>query len=119
MSTVPRISLPRSPQVARNYDLNEKLQAYRRQGIREYLIWRVLDGEVDWFILRETGYEKLVPGEDGILRSTIFQGLWLDPAALVHDDCDTLLEVLQRGLETPEHAAFKADLQRARAAHAG
>jgi Uma2 family endonuclease len=97
-----------------SYDLNVKLQAYRREGVREYIIWRVLEGEIDWFVLREAGYEKLIPGDDGILRSTIFPGLWLDPAALLRDDCDTLLEVLQRGLDTPEHTAFKAELQRVR-----
>ena len=95
-----------------HYDLNGKLQIYRREGVREYIIWRVLEGQIDWFVLREAGYEKLAPGDDGILRSTIFPGLWLDPAALLRDDCDTLLEVLQRGLDTPEHAAFKAELQR-------
>jgi Uma2 family endonuclease len=102
-----------------HYDANAKFHAYRRQGVREYMIWRVLDAQFEWYVLREAGYEKLVPGEDGILRSIIFPGLWLDPAALLRDDCDTLLEVLQRGLETPEHAAFKAELQRAKAGLAG
>ena len=97
-----------------SYDLHDKLEVYRRNGVREYLVWRVLDREVDWFVLRGSEYEKLVAGEDGILRSTIFPGLWLDPGALLREDFDTVLAVLQRGLETPEHAAFKADLQRAR-----
>jgi Uma2 family endonuclease len=97
-----------------HYDLNGKLQIYRREGVREYIVWRVLDHQLDWFVLREAGYEKLTPGDDGILRSTVFAGLWLDPAALLRDDCDTLLEVLQRGLDTPEHAAFRAELHRAR-----
>ncbi len=101
-----------------HYDLNGKLQAYRREGVREYIIWRVLEGQIDWFVLREAGYEKLAPGDDGILRSTIFPGLWLDPAALLRDDCDRLLEVLEQGLDTPEHTAFKAELQRARAERA-
>jgi Uma2 family endonuclease len=97
-----------------HHDLNAKRQVYQREGVREYIIWRVLEGRLDWFVLREAGYEPLAPGDDGILRSTIFPGLWLDPAALLRDDCDTLLEVLERGLDTPEHAAFKAELQRAR-----
>ncbi len=97
-----------------SYDLNDKLQAYRREGVREYIAWRVLDRQIDWYVLSGQGYEKLAPGEDGVLRSTIFPGLWLDPAALLRDDCDTLLEVLQRGLETPEHAAFVERLQRAK-----
>jgi Uma2 family endonuclease len=97
-----------------HHDLNGKLRTYRREGVREYMVWRVLEGRLDWFVLREGEYEKLAPGDDGILRSTIFPGLWLDPVALLRDDCDTLLEVLQRGLDIPEHAAFKAELQRLR-----
>jgi Uma2 family endonuclease len=98
-----------------SYDLHEKLQAYRRNGVREYLIWRVLTRQLDWFVLREGGYERLSPGEDGILRSTIFPGLWLDPAALMGDDLATLLGVLQRGLDSPEHAEFAARLRQAQA----
>jgi Uma2 family endonuclease len=101
-----------------HYDRNSKLEAYRRNGVREYLVQRVLDREIDWFVLREGRYEKLSAAEDGILRSTIFPGLWLDPNALLSDDCDTLLDVLQRGLDSPEHAAFKAKLQRAKAERA-
>ena len=96
------------------FDTGDKLEVYRRNRVGEYIVWRVLDRQVDWYVLRDGSYEKLAPGDDGILRSTVFPGLWLDPAALVRDDCDTLMEVLQRGLETPEHAAFKADLQLAR-----
>ena len=97
-----------------HYDLTNKLDVYRKHAVREYLVWRVNDREIDWFVLRNGSYEKLVPDEDGILRSTILPGLWLDPAALVRDDSDTLLNVLQRGLDSPEHAAFKAQLQNAR-----
>jgi Uma2 family endonuclease len=96
------------------YDVGDKLEVYRRNGVREYIVWRVLDREVDWYVLREGAFEKRIPDDDGVLRSTIYPGLWLDPAALLGEDYDTLLAVLQRGLETPEHAAFKADLQRAR-----
>ena len=97
-----------------HYDVNDKLEVYRRHGVREYLVWRVLDREIDWFVLGEGRYEKLSPAEDGILRSTIFPGLWLDPNALLKDDCDTLLNVLEHGLDSPEHAAFKDQLQRSK-----
>ncbi len=112
-STALRTSSPRSPPAA-HYDVNDKLTVYRRNGVREYIIWRVLDREIDWFVLRDGHFKRLAPAEDGILRSTIFPGLWLDPTALLHDDFDTLLAVLQRGIDTPEHAAFKAQLQRAK-----
>jgi len=97
-----------------SYDLHDKLQAYQRNGVREYIVWRVFERQIEWFVLRGARYEPLLPAEDGSLRSTIFPGLWLDPAALVNDDLVTLLNVLQRGLDSPEHAAFRAQLQRAR-----
>jgi hypothetical protein len=96
-----------------SFDLYEKLRAYERDGVREYIVWRVLDQEVDWFVLRDQSFEKLAPDEDGILRSTIFPGLWLDPLALVTDNSDRLYDVLQRGLDSPEHADFVTRLRAA------
>jgi Uma2 family endonuclease len=101
------------------YDLNDKFQAFQRNGVREYLVWRVLKHQVDWFVLREGGFERNAPAADGIVRSTVFPGLWLDPAALMRDDLETLLAVLQRGLDSPEHAEFAARLRERRAETAG
>ena len=42
-----------------SYDLGKKLHAYRRNGVREYVVWRVQDREIDWFVLRERKYEPL------------------------------------------------------------
>jgi Uma2 family endonuclease len=92
-------------------DVTAKFELYKRHSVREYLAWRVIDREIDWFVLREGQFEKLSPSDDGILRSTIFPGLWLDPHALLNDDCAALLDVLERGLESPEHAAFKDQLR--------
>jgi hypothetical protein len=50
------------------------------------------------------------PGADGILRSEVFPGLWLDPAAFLKRDGKRLLAVLRQGLAAPEHAAFVAKL---------
>jgi Uma2 family endonuclease len=94
-----------------SYDLHDKLNAYRRNGVREYIVWRTLDGALDWFVLREGRYEPLAPGEDGILRSELFPGLWLDPAALLSGDLDRVLQVVQQGIASEEHTAFVASLQ--------
>ncbi len=96
-----------------SYDLHDKLEAYRRNGVREYIVWRVYDRQVDWFVLREEQYERLSPGNDGILRSTVFAGLWLDPGALVNSDYAKLLDVLEQGMNSAEHAEFIARLQQA------
>jgi Uma2 family endonuclease len=102
-----------------SYDVHDKLAVYQRHGVREYIVWRVFDREVDWYVLRGAKYEKRTAGDDGVLRSTIFPGLWLEPGALLREDHDTLLAVLQRGLDSPEHAAFKAELQRTKVEPAG
>jgi Uma2 family endonuclease len=93
-----------------SYDLHAKLHAYRRNGVREYIVWRVFDQEIDWFVLREGQYEHLQPDRDGILRSEVFAGLWLDPAALLRSDMATVLAVGQQGLASPEHTAVVARL---------
>ena len=89
-----------------SYDLHAKLRVYRRNGVREYIVWRVLDQALDWFVLRAGQYERLALDVDGLYRSEVFPGLWLDPAALLRGDLATVLAVVQRGLASPEHAAF-------------
>jgi Uma2 family endonuclease len=89
-----------------SYDLNAKLNVYRRNGVREYVVWRVLDREIDWFILREGRYEELSRGSSGLCKSEIFPGLWLDLAAMVRGELADVLGTLRQGLATSEHAAF-------------
>jgi Uma2 family endonuclease len=93
-----------------SYDLHAKLGAYRRNGVREYLVWRVLDRHFDWFALRAGQFEPLAL-DAGVLRSEVFPGLWLDPAALLTGDMARVLVVLQQGLADPGHAAFVQRLQ--------
>src|SRR5262245_55813848 len=95
--------------------LNAKLQVYQRNGVREYVVWRVLEQQVSWFVLRDGQFQPLAAHPDGTLRSEVFPGLWLDPAALVQGDLARVLTVLQQGLTSPEHAAFVAHLQQAAA----
>ena len=94
-----------------SYDLGKKLNVYRRCGVREYVVWRVRDRQVDWFVNREGRFERLAPSADGILRSTVFPGLWLDPAALVQGEKATVKAILEQGLSSPEHAEFVARLE--------
>ena len=96
-----------------SYDLGPKLQTYRRHGAREYVVWRVLDGEIDWFVLREGRYERLAAGADGVFRSEVFPGLWLDVGALLAGEMGKVLDTLRRGLESAEHLAFVDRLRQA------
>jgi Uma2 family endonuclease len=93
-----------------SYDLHTKLEVYRRNGVREFVVWRVLERQLDWFVLRQGRYEPLPPGPDGLVRSEVFPGLWLDPEALVRADLARVLAVAQQGLASPEHATFVARL---------
>ena len=93
-----------------SFDLNTKFQVYRRSGVREYLVWRVLDREFDCFVLEGGEFHKHAPDADGILKSTVFPGLWLDPAALLDGRLAQVLSVLDRGVKSSEHAAFVAKL---------
>src|SRR5262249_38685877 len=92
-------------------DLHDKLQAYQRNGVREYIVWRVEDEVIDWFLLRKGQYAPLKPAGDGVYRSKVFPGLWLDPAALVRSDLARVVQTAQQGIASPEHAKFVAKLQ--------
>jgi hypothetical protein len=92
-------------------DLNIKMRVYRRNQVREYLVWRVLDQAIDWFVLRQSDYQRLALTSEGIYQSENFPGLWLDPAALARFDLPRVLQVVQQGIASPEHAAFVARLQ--------
>jgi Uma2 family endonuclease len=91
-------------------DLNLKLHVYRRNGVREYIVWRVLDRKVDWFVLCDGEFIRLDPDEKGRYRSQTFPGLWLDARSLVEGDMAKVLEVVRQGLAAPEHAKFVLDL---------
>jgi Uma2 family endonuclease len=93
------------------YDLHQKLTVYRRHGVREYIVWRVLENAIDWFVLRDGRYEPLHTDETGMLRSEVFPGLWLDAATMIRGDMATVLKVLGEGLASNEHEEFVVNLQ--------
>ena len=90
------------------YDLHDKLRVYRRNGVLEYVVWRVHDRAVDWFVLADDEYRPLVPDAHGVLHSPNFPGLRLAVDTLLAGDVTGVLSALQAGLGTPEHAAFAA-----------
>jgi Uma2 family endonuclease len=96
-----------------SFDLNTKLQVYRQSGVREYITWRVLDREIDWFVLSGGQYARQTPDGEGLLRSRVFAGLWLDPSALVQGDLARVIAVVQQGLASAEHADFVTRLKQA------
>jgi Uma2 family endonuclease len=92
-------------------DLGKRLDVYQRNQVCEYVVWRVYDEELDWFVLRGGQYAQLTPDPtDGLLKSETFAGLWLDAAALVRRDLVSVFSALSRGVASSEHAAFVARL---------
>jgi hypothetical protein len=91
-------------------DLHTKLKVYRRNGVKEYIVWRVFDRAIDWFILRDGEYVLLAADSDGILRSETFPGLWLNVSAMLEEKLDVVLATLQQGISSPGHKEFVAQL---------
>ena len=87
-------------------DAHDKLKVYRRNQVQEYLIWRVYDGEFDWFILKDGEYRQLEANAEGVFCSQVFPGLWLDKSALLAGNLAKVLEILQQGLASAEHQIF-------------
>ena len=93
-----------------SYDLHDKMDAYRRAGVQEYLVWRVEDQEFDWFLLRDGEYVPISPDADGVYESRTFPGLRLAVTALLAGDMAQVMGELQKGLDAAEHAEFVASL---------
>jgi Uma2 family endonuclease len=98
---------------SRKIDLGAKKDDYERAGVLEYVFVGLDPDEIRWFVRRDGRFVEMRPGPDGIFRSEVYPGLWLDPGALFADDLDRLIAVLEQGLATGEHAAFVARLAEA------
>ena len=94
------------------YDLHDKLNAYRRNGVAEYVVWRPYDRALDWFVLADDEYHRQAPSADGVLQSPTFPGLRLSVDALLAGDMAAVLAELQRGVDSQKHAEFVAFLER-------
>jgi Uma2 family endonuclease len=93
-------------------DLGVKKQLYETAGVREYLVYILRKPELRWYRLRRKRYQLHSAPRDGIIRSRVFPGLWLDVPALLAGDMPRVLQVLDDGLHTPEHAKFVKQLAR-------
>ncbi len=78
-----------------SYDLHDKLEAYRRNGVLEYVVWRTLDRAIDWFRLRNGTYVRIEPDADGIVESEQFPGLRLHVLSMLAGDLATVLALLR------------------------
>jgi hypothetical protein len=88
-------------------DLNAKLRAYQRNGVREYIVVLTEQepAEVRWMTLEGGRFVAQQP-EDGLFKSRVFPGLWLDPAALLAGDLPKLAAAVEAGCATDGHVVF-------------
>jgi Uma2 family endonuclease len=97
-------------------DLYEKHDEYAATGVLEYVVVLVREQAVRCFRFENGTYVYFPADADGVWRSSVFPGLWLNVDALLRLDGPALLKTLEQGLKTPEHAAFVQKLQAAGAA---
>ena len=79
-----------------SYDLHDKLRAYQRNRVHEYIVWRVLDSMIDWYRLEGDEYVWIEPDEDGIIESDQFPGLRLNIPRMLAGDLAAVLAALPR-----------------------
>jgi len=91
-------------------DLHRKLRAYEAAGVREYVVLTTEPRAVYWFRLKDGVLQQVTAPEDGVYRSIVFPGLWLDGEAILRDDAKKVVETLQLGLADKSHAAFVEEL---------
>ena len=95
--------------------MHGKRADYQRAGVREYLILCWEEQQLHWFDFQSSA--SITPNRQGIYRSRVFPGLWIDGPALLACDSARIDAVLQQGLASRAHAAFVKRLQKARRRH--
>ena len=89
-----------------SYDLNQKKALYEAAGVAEYITVLIARRELRWHRIVSGEYQQMPVPPDGIIRSLVFPGLWLDVGAFLVGDMLKVIEVLERGLATPQHREF-------------
>ena len=87
-------------------DFGPKLALYQRAGVQEYITVEGLGRRMIWRVLENGVYVAQTLPPDGIVRSQVFAGLWLDVAAFWADDGAKVLAALNAGLASEDHQRF-------------
>jgi Uma2 family endonuclease len=93
----------------RAIDMHQKRDDYARAGVREYLVLCIAERQLHWFDFKSR--RAIEADADGVHRSRVFPGLWIDAPALLARRDRRLHQVAKRGIASPEHAAFIKRLQ--------
>ena len=100
-----------------SYDLHDKYDLYQTAGVQEYLVVLLFEQEIRWHGLIDGRYQLLSRDADGLLRSRVLRGLWLDGQALLAGNLPQVLDRLHDGLKSLEHEDFVAQLEARRQGH--
>ena len=96
----------------RAIDMHQKRDDYEQAGVLEYVVLCVEEQELYWWHFPSG--RMIRPNRQGIFRSQVFPGLWIDGRALFARDTKRLIEVIEQGLASRAHAAFAKRLQATR-----
>ena len=69
-----------------SYDLGAKKEAYRRNGVQEYIVWQILERRIDRFRLANGAYQSVAANQAGVIESGVFPGLRLNVSAMLEGD---------------------------------
>jgi hypothetical protein len=82
-----------------SYDFSEKRDVYEAAGVGEYLVFETIEGRIAWWQSKNGQFAEIQP-KDGIYKSALFPGLWLDADALRSANSLKLINTLQQGIES-------------------
>jgi hypothetical protein len=94
---------------SRAVDLHQKKTDYEEAGVIEYLVLSLEEEQLHWFDL--ASQRPLKPNRQGIFRSSVFPGLWIDSRALLARNSARLIQIVQQGLASSPHATFVKRLE--------
>jgi hypothetical protein len=86
-------------------DLHGKLRRYEKCGVREYVVLCLSPKKLYWFDLSKSTQHRS-PNEQGVFKSSAFPGLWIHGEALLSLNYKLLMQTVDEGLSSPDHALF-------------
>jgi Uma2 family endonuclease len=85
-----------------SYDLHQKKEAYRRNGVAEYVVWRVMDAAIDWLRLVDGEYVAVQPDSGRMIESDQFPGLRLHVPRMLAGDLAAVLAAVRAPAANPD-----------------
>jgi Uma2 family endonuclease len=95
-----------------SYDLYDKKEAYRRNGVKEYIVWQVAEQKINWFSLKKGEYVTRESDSSGVICSRILPGLNLQIEALIAGKLAEVLAEVRQRTTTVDRQEFVKKLQK-------